>query len=518
MTPFLIDWVKVPLDNLGKWQGGSTPSKRNSSYWTGGSIPWVSPKDFNNENITSSPDCITESALSDGRSPLIPSGSILIVTRSGILRRTLPIAVNQIPVAINQDVKAFIPVPGIEPEFIRYQLRAFIPELLAAAVKSGTTVESIDFQSLRNFQILVVPTDTQRKIVQQLNRTTKKISDARVAIAKAAEVMRNVRQAILKSALSGQLTSDWRVASGEQEPWKCVSVQDVAAEIRYGSSAKSARRGKVAVLRMGNIQDGQLDLKDLAYTSSAREIERYLLKDGDVLFNRTNSPQLVGKTATYRSEIPAIAAGYLIVVRCNNRIIPELLTYILNGPLGKEYWWAVKSDGVSQSNINAQKLAAFKFDLPPIAEQVEVVRKLNAISLSVRAAFQYLNVLDLKLDGLEKRILRMAFLPDIKGAEPGSSVHSLMREAEQFRSELSHMIPRTGRAMKKRTSTIDLLRAQILTWPENGVTFPDLWKTIPGDYESIKEALFHLMSGPTPEVRQHFDKTARLMRLTRSGS
>ena len=84
--------------------------------------------------------------------------------------------------------------------------------------------------------------------------------------------------------------------------------------VEYGTAMKSAPSGDVPVLRMGNIQDGKLDWSDLVYTSSPKEIDRYLLKDGDVLFNRTNSPELVGKTAIYTDSRPAIFAGYIIRV------------------------------------------------------------------------------------------------------------------------------------------------------------------------------------------------------------
>jgi hypothetical protein len=105
------------------------------------------------------------------------------------------------------------------------------------------------------------------------------------------------------------------------------------------------------VLRMGNIQGGQLDWTDLLYTSDPVEIRKYRLQPGDVLFNRTNSPELVGKTALFKTDRPAIFAGYLIRVRCSDRLVPAYLVYCLNSPAGRDYCWRVKTDGVSQSNI-----------------------------------------------------------------------------------------------------------------------------------------------------------------------
>lgn len=161
MTPLLHDWIKTTLDSVGEWQGGSTPSKRNQAYWFKGTVPWISPKDFNNEDLLSSPDMISEHALVDGRSRLVPADSLLFVVRSGVLRHSLPVRVNRAPVAINQDIRALVPAPGINPHFLFYQMRAFASELLEAAVKDGTTVESVDFDSLRKFPIVVAPAEIQ---------------------------------------------------------------------------------------------------------------------------------------------------------------------------------------------------------------------------------------------------------------------------------------------------------------------------------------------------------------------
>jgi type I restriction enzyme S subunit len=130
---------------------------------------------------------------------------------------------------------------------------------------------------------------------------------------------------------------------------------------------------------MGNIQDGRLDWSSLVFTQDKVEAEKYRLTSGDVLFNRTNSPELVGKSAVFKGERDAIYAGYLIRVKCFKLLLPDYLNYCLGSPAGRNYCWQVKSDGVSQSNINAQKLAAFEFLLPPVAEQTEIVRRVESL-------------------------------------------------------------------------------------------------------------------------------------------
>ncbi len=123
-----------------------------------------------------------------------------------------------------------------------------------------------------------------------------------------------------------------RITNGQlPEGWVEKKLGDVCEKVEYGSSAKSQPEGKIPVLRMGNIQNGSIDWKDLAYTTNQEEIDKYLLQHNDVLFNRTNSAEHVGKTAIYKSEMPAIFAGYLIRIhRKKDLIDADFLNYYLN--------------------------------------------------------------------------------------------------------------------------------------------------------------------------------------------
>ena len=162
------------------------------------------------------------------------------------------------------------------------------------------------------------------------------------------------------------------------ESWKWVHIGSVCTNIQYGSSQKSSTTGKMIVLRMGNLQSGKVVYDKLVYTSDEQEIRKYPLQVGDLLFNRTNSKELVGKTAIYKGEYPAIYAGYLV------RITPMLLNSdYLNFVMQTQYYWtycqAVRSDAIGQSNINAEKLKHFAFPLPPLAEQKRIVAKLEEL-------------------------------------------------------------------------------------------------------------------------------------------
>lgn len=258
-------------------------------------------------------------------------------------------------------------------------------------------------------------------------------------------------------------------------------------------------------------------IDDPGFTSDKNEIERYSLRDGDVLFNRTNSPELVGKTATYRSELPAIAAGYLIVVRCNDRIVPELLTYFLNSPAGRAYCWQVKSDGVSQSNINAQKLADFEFRLPSWQEQAEIVRRLDASLEMLRGISARISRILNRLTSIERGVVRQILHSERReSTDAPSDAEGLLVNAQEFKMTLAKKAAKGSKPAKRRASTTELLMEDLNHWPTKGLTFEELEERIPREYEELKEALFSLMLNSEPLVRQEFHSTRKLMVLRRA--
>lgn len=292
------------------------------------------------------------------------------------------------------------PEPQIHPGFINYYLRSPLATTEIEKHDNGSAQPNLAARSLGNFTLPLPPALEQQRIADKLDTVLARVDAVNDRLARVAPLLKRYRQAVLAAATSGRLTADWRVIHASDDEWPLVSLGAVAADFSYGSSAKSAKDGDVPVLRMGNIQDGRLDWSDLVFTSDRAEVEKYMLRNGDVLFNRTNSPELVGKAAVYKGEQHAIYAGYLIRVRCTDQLLPDYLNYCLGSPRGREYCWAVKSDGVSQSNINAKKLAAFTFALPEVAEQTEIVRRADIL-------FAFANRLEARLQAAQTAASRL---------------------------------------------------------------------------------------------------------------
>lgn len=166
----------------------------------------------------------------------------------------------------------------------------------------------------------------------------------------------------------------------------------------------------VSVLQLGNIQVGAIDLAVLKYMTVDTEAKRLMLQYGYLLFNWTNSPELVGKSAVWRGSSPATFASYLIRVRFHNQATaPEFVNYWIGSAWGRIWAHQVKTDGVSQSNINGTKLGAMPIPLPPIAEQREIVRRVEAALRASKQILAQVGVASNLLGNVRQAVLAKAF-------------------------------------------------------------------------------------------------------------
>ena len=170
------------------------------------------------ERISDSEDHITKEAVSHSTASLINADSVLIVTRSGILRHTLPVAVNSVPVTVNQDLKALTPRNGIMAEYVAWALRAFSRDILHTCSKQGTTVNSVETSKLLGFEIPVAPRGQQAKIVAEIEKQFSRLDEAVANLKRVKANLKCYKASILKAAVEGKLTEDWRKQHPDVEP------------------------------------------------------------------------------------------------------------------------------------------------------------------------------------------------------------------------------------------------------------------------------------------------------------
>ena len=184
--------------------------------------------------------------------------------------------------------------------------------------------------------------------------------------------------------------------------WEVVTVGDVVKEVRYGTSKPAVEGGKYPYLRMNNITaDGHLDLNDLKYIDIPDdEIEKCVVRKGDILFNRTNSIELVGKTTVFDLPEDMVIAGYIIRVRLYERLLPEVLSQYMNLEALKDILRSMAKGAVNQANINAQELQSIKVYIPDMELQKQFVAMKEQVNKSKVAVQKALDETQLLFNSL----------------------------------------------------------------------------------------------------------------------
>lgn len=198
-------WEATKLKHVAAFSGGGTPSKENPDYWNG-CIPWVSPKDMKHEVITDSIDHITTKGLENSATKLIDSGAVLLVARSGILRHTIPVGINNVPVSLNQDMKALsLDETRVRPRFILRWVQGLNRSLLGIWAKEGATVESLEHEYVANTRLPLPDLKEQDAILATLDRETARINALISKAEQSITLLKERRAAFITAAVTGQI-------------------------------------------------------------------------------------------------------------------------------------------------------------------------------------------------------------------------------------------------------------------------------------------------------------------------
>ena len=281
----------------------------------------------------------------------------------------------------------------ISKNFFVYQVENILEK--AASEAHGATMKHLTKPVFDALPFYLPSIEEQRRIAATLDKVTDLISKRRQQLDKLDELVK---------ARFVEMFGD---PATNPKGWDKGTIRDVVTEVKYGTSKPAVEGGTYKYLRMGNITyDGHLDLTDLKYIDVPEsELDKCTVKKGDVLFNRTNSKELVGKTCVYNLDETMVIAGYIIRVRVNNRVLPEYLSAVLNSSYGKKTLAEMCKAIVGQANINAQELQNIQIVIPPLELQYEflkVIQKIEKINLPISRSLE-------KLQTLKKALMQEYF-------------------------------------------------------------------------------------------------------------
>lgn len=346
-------------------------------YW-GGDVPWATPKDLSmlsGRRISQTSDKLTHAGFASSSVEMLPAGSVLLSSRAPIGL----VAVNDVPMCTNQGFKSLIPGPDVVAEYLYWCLCYYRPLLEAAG--SGSTFKELSKEGVSRFEIPLPPVSEQRRIAAALD----KADDIYRARERALQRLDSLLQATFLKVFGDPVRNE--------RNWPTAPIDQVAVDVQYGTStnANTDRRG-VPIVRMNNLTTaGRIDLTVIKWCDlSNDEVAKYAVRRGDLLFNRTNSPELVGKTAVWDRDESFAFAGYLIRVRFDeSRVLPDFVSHCLNSASGKRLLAATAKPSNNMSNISASELRRLRIPIPPLELQrqfAEIVKRVSILHGRLEAA------------------------------------------------------------------------------------------------------------------------------------
>ena len=285
------------------------------------------------------------------------------------------------------------------PKYLSYALSSPKAIKQKGLGKTKLKVVHTNIPSLKEISIPVPPLSEQKEIVEYLDSSFAKIDKLRENAAKNIEEAKALFQSALKDALE------------PKEGWEEKTLGEMVKDVKYGTSKPACADGAYTYLRMNNItSDGHLDLNDTKTISlDDKELEKCIVRKGDILFNRTNSYEHVGKTCVFTEETPMVIAGYIIRIRLKECLNPYYMNYFFNMKDTKAKLRKISVGAVHQSNINAKAVQTVVIPLPSLSEQQSIVSFLDSLNEKVNTLQQnYSRICD-ECDALKQAILRQVF-------------------------------------------------------------------------------------------------------------
>jgi type I restriction enzyme S subunit len=263
-----------------------------------------------------------------------------------------------------------------------YHLLRFLPLTL---LNAATGVPGLSRRDAYALQGAFPPGVEQDAIARVLDASATAIAVARGAVEHAALLKRALAQQLLTTGIRGEARQETAIGPLPLS-WQALPVSSVTESFQYGLSVAMDGKGTVPILRMGNLQDGSVRLTDLKYVTLPAEVTApYMLHRGDVLFNRTNSQEWVGKIGIYRHDMPSVFASYLIRVVPGSLIDPYFLGHVLSSYGAQCRIKRYATPGVEQVNINATNLGKVLIPVPGGPDGLTEQREIAAIFEAVEA-------------------------------------------------------------------------------------------------------------------------------------
>ncbi|OGV97060.1 hypothetical protein A2W24_06385 [Microgenomates group bacterium RBG_16_45_19] len=366
-------WHMVRIGDVGDVITGRTPRTKRPEFY-GGDYNLISPADLDNgKYVITAHKKLTLIGFDECRA--LPKDTVLVGCIGNVGKLGMIFDERS---ATNQQINAIICNKNNDPHFIYYCFHNNRSRLEQAADK--TTLPILNKTNFENFEIDVPPLVEQRKIAGLLGVVQRAIEQQEQLLQQTMELKKTLLHQLFTQGLRGEPQKETEIGH-VPESWEVMPLGNYLTEAQYGLSIKGTESGRYALLRMTNQQQGYISGDNLQFVALTQaQFERFRVERQDILFNRTNSLELVGRTAIFDIEEDFVFASYLIRLRTDAaRLRPYFLNHYFNSDETQVRLKLIATRAVSQSNISATRLRSFVIPLPSPQEQDEIVAKIDCL-------------------------------------------------------------------------------------------------------------------------------------------
>ncbi|HEC1736968.1 TPA: restriction endonuclease subunit S [Campylobacter coli] len=407
MTNLPQGWEVKKLGDIAEISSGGTPSRNKKEYWDNGTIPWVKIKDIKEKFISTTEEFITEDGLKNSSAKLFKKGTLLY----SIFATLGEVAILDIDATTNQAIAGInIKENNINSLYLMYFLRSIKDEISNKG--RGVAQNNLNLSILKQIQIPLPPLKEQERIVGILDESFAKIDESIKILEQDLLNLDELMQSALQKAfnpLKDNAKENYKLPKG----WEWKSLGEISNLIQNGFAASKNNEipSGYVHLRTHNIStDGNLNFDTLIKIKREfiKEKQSFIEKN-DILFNNTNSTELVGKTALVTQNYNYAFSNHLTKIKLKNQYNSKLVVFYFVLLLKNKYFEKICHQWIGQSGINIDKLKKIQIPLPPLKEQEQIASHLDELSSRVKILKQNYQAQIKDLQELKKSLLDKAF-------------------------------------------------------------------------------------------------------------
>jgi type I restriction enzyme, S subunit len=366
------DWKRTTVGETFRVVGGGTPSTAKPEFWKG-NIAWITSADIDSFHTVQPRRWITNEAIRNSATNLVPKGSIIVVTRVGLGK----VAVAPEDLCFSQDSQALLPAKEkIDPKFAVLQLSQRVQSF--KQISRGTTINGVTKKQLLDVELLLPPLDEQQRIVAEIEKQFTRLDAGVASLKRVQTALKRYRAGVLKAACEGRLVST------ACKDWKQATLSNVLTTIEAGKSFRCDERPplshEVGVVKVSAVTWGTYNEQESKTCLDSKRLDtRFLIQPGDFLFSRANTIELIGACVIARKvTLPLMLSDKILRFRFVQYVEPEWVLYWLRSLFGrKEIERLATGNQMSMRNIGQERIRQIAIKLPPLDEQREIIAEVD---------------------------------------------------------------------------------------------------------------------------------------------